>query len=374
MAPRPYRGGPVPAPPVLPARPGAILVVRLSARGDVMFATPIIRSLRKRWPDAHLAWVVEPASKDVVEHHPELDEVIVWDRPRWKRLLKERRFRELRDEYRAFRDRLRSRKFDIALDMQGLARSGLVALLSGARIRIGLGSKEGSSLIMHHRYPTGRVVGPMSADVRLLAEWLGMERPGGLDVTLAPPVREGARGKLAQAGVDGPFILIVPFTTRPWKHWFEPRWAALARELHAASGLPVVMTGGPADRPAADRLLAEAGNVLTDLVGRTTLGEAMGVVAEASLVLGVDTGLTHAAHAFRRPTVCVFGPSGYSEPPTPMARMVRYDLACAPCTPRGGRPTCGGAWTCMDLISGREVMEHARDLLAAYPPERGATW
>lgn len=335
-----------------------------------MFATPFIRSLRRRWPEAHLAWVVEPASKDVVQHNPDLDEVIVWDRPRWKKLLKERRFREFRDEFRAFRDTLRSRRYDVALDMQGLARSGLVALLSGARVRIGLGSKEGSSLIMHHRYPTGRRIGPMSADVRLLAEWLGLETPGGLDVPLDPAVRESARRQLSEAGVDGPFVLIVPFTTRPWKHWFEERWAALARDLRAASGLPVVMTGGPADRPAADRLMAQAGDVLTDLVGRTSLGEAMGVVAEASLVLGVDTGLTHAAHAFRRPTVCVFGPSGYSDPPTPMARMVRYDLGCAPCTPRGGRPTCGGAYTCMDLIAGQEIMVQARELLAAYPPDR----
>lgn len=339
-----------------------------------MFATPIIRALRSRYPHTHLTWVVEPASRDVVEHHPELDEVVVWDRPGWKKLLRAGRLRELRDEYRAFRDRLRSRNFDVALDMQGLARSGLVALLSGARVRIGLGSKEGSSFIMHHRYPTGRVVGPMSADVRLLAEWLGMEAPSGLDVSLEPAAREGARRKLAEAGVEGPFVLIVPFTTRPWKHWIEPRWAALAARLHQESGLPVVMTGGPADRPAADRVLADAGESLTDLVGRTTLGEAMGVVSEASLVLGVDTGLTHAAHAFRRPTICMFGPSGYSDPPTPMARMVRYELVCAPCTPRGGRPTCGGAWTCMDLITGREVMEHARELLATYPPERGAAW
>ena len=372
MAPRPYRGGPVPPPPVLPEKPRAILVVRLSARGDVMFATPIIRALRSRYPQAHLTWVVEPASKDVVEHHPDLDEVIVWDRPGWKKLLKAGRVRALWDEYRAFRRRLRARDFDVALDLQGLARSGWVALLSGARTRIGLGSKEGSSLIMHHHFPTGRRIRPMSADVRLLAGWLGMEAPEGLDVELDPAVREGARKKLAEAGVEGPFVLIVPFTTRPWKHWVEPRWASLAEQLREASGLPVVMTGGPADHAAADRLLADAGGALTDLVGKTTLGEAMGVVAEASLVLGVDTGLTHAAHAFRRPTICIFGPSGYSDPPTPMARMVRYELSCAPCTPRGGRPTCGGAYTCMDLITGREVLKLARELLAAYPPERGA--
>lgn len=364
MAPRPYRGGPVPPPPELPEHPEAILVVRLSARGDVMFATPIIQALRDRYPDAHLTWVVEPASRDVVEHHPALDEVIVWDRGAWKKLLKAGRLRALWRAFKAFRDRLRSRRYDFALDMQGLSRSGLVAWLSGAPLRIGLGSKEGSLVLMHHVHPTGREIEYMSADPRLLAGWLGLETAGwALDLRLAPGLREGAREKLAAAGVEGRFVLLVPFTTRPYKHWIESRWAPLADRLHAESGLPVVLVGGPADRAAADRVLAQAGPGVVDLVGKTSLGEAMGVVAEAALVVGVDTGLTHAAHSFRRPTICLFGPSGYSEPPTDVARMVRHELACVPCTPRGGRPICGGAYTCMDLITGEEVLAHARELL-----------
>jgi heptosyltransferase-1 len=334
-----------------------------------MFATPIIRPLRRRFPDAHIAWVVEPAARDVVEHHPDLDEVVVWDRPKWKKLLKSRRFGELRREFTSFRDHLRSRRFDLALDMQGLSRSGLVALVSGARVRIGLGSREGTSAIMHQRLPTGLTPGEMSGESRVLAEWLGLDTSGwGMDLRLAPGTRERAREKLAAAGVDGPFILMVPFTTRDWKHWVESRWGPMAVRLREDFGLPVVMTGGPADRPAADRILTQAGDAVTDLVGRTSLGEAMGVVAEAALVIGVDTGLTHAAHAFRRPAICMFGPSGYSFPPTPMTRMVRHHLTCTPCHSLGTGPTCGGAFTCMDLISQREIVSRARELLDAYPP------
>ena len=135
-------------------------------------------------------------------------------------------------------------------------------------------------------------------------------------------------------------------------------------------GLPTVVLGGPGDGEALERIRGMANSEPLSLVGRTSLTQAAGAIEKAALVVGVDTGLTHAAHAFRRPTICMFGPSGYTQPPTPMSRMVRYELACAPCTPRGGRPTCGGAFTCMDLITGREVMDVARDLMATYPPGR----
>lgn len=373
MASGSIRGGTLPPRPDLPEDPRAILVVRLSARGDVMFATPIIRPLRRRYPDAHITWVVEPAARDVVEHHPDLDEVVVWDRPAWKKLLRAGRLGELRREFTSFRDRLRSRRFDFSLDLQGLSRSGLVSLVSGARTRIGLGSREGTAAIMHTRFPTGLTPGEMSGEPRVLAEWLGLDTSDwGMDLRLAPGLRAGAREKLSAAGVTGPYVLVVPFTTRDWKHWVESRWGPLSARLRGEFGLPVVMTGAPADRPAADRIMAGAGGALTDLVGRTSLGEAMAVVAESALVIGVDTGLTHAAHAFRRPTVCLFGPSGYWRPPTPMARMVRHHLVCAPCHSLGTGPTCGGAFTCMDLISEREILGRVRELLAEYPPAPGA--
>ena len=136
--------------------------------------------------------------------------------------------------------------------------------------------------------------------------------------------------------------------------------------MHREFRIPVVLAGGPADRDAADRVLAQAGGALVDLVGKTSLGEAVAVVSEASLVVGVDTALTHAAHAFRRPTICVFGPAGYSEPPTPMTRMVRHWLECVPCKAMGKPVTCGGDFTCMKLITGREILGHARELTAEY--------
>ena len=335
-----------------------------------MFATPIIRALRTRWPDAHLTWVVEPKSSDVVQGHPGLDEVIVWDRPRWKEWLRSGQLGRLRSAVRDLHQRLRARSYDLAIDMQGLLRSGIVARASGAPVCISLGPQEGSGLLMPHRYPTGRYVAEMSGEPRLMANWLGLDTSDfSLDLHLDPEVRAGARARLEEAGVPGPFILIVPFTTRPWKHWIEERWPPLATELRRETGLPVVLAGGPADREAADRILAAAPDDIVDLVGKTSLAEAVGVVAESSLVIGVDTALTHAAHAFLRPAICVFGPAGYTLPPTPMTRMIRHWIECVPCRTENRPVTCGGDYTCMQLITGREILASARELLERYPPE-----
>jgi len=370
---RPYRGGPIPPSPELPANPHAVLFVRLSARGDVAFTAPLIAQARARWPDAHLTWVVEGPSRDLIEHHPDLDELIVWDRSSWKRLLRRGRLISFWKEWRALRRRLREREFSIAVDLQGLSRSAMLVWLSGAPIRIGLGSKEGSGPLMTHRFPGATDIDTMGGDYRDLAEWMGIPVDAWrYQMTLGVEAREGARSRLREAGIDGMYVLVIPHTTRPQKHWDEGRWGALIDELHQRTGWPVVMAGGPADRPASDRIAAASSSgALVDLAGRTTLGEAAGLVADAGLVVGVDTGLTHVAHYFDRKTVCLFGPAAYTVPPTDQARIIRHDeLECVRCMPRGGKPTCGGAWWCMDRITRDEVMSHVDDLLEGRPDPR----
>ncbi|MDT8368602.1 MAG: glycosyltransferase family 9 protein [Longimicrobiales bacterium] len=370
---RPYRGGPLPPPPDLPAEPNAILLVRLSARGDVIFALPLVERLRARWPRARIGWVVEAPSAELVHAHPALDDLIVWDRARWKELLRRGRIGALAREVAALRRRLREGEWEVAIDLQGMGRSGLVTWLSGAETRIGLGSREGSGALMTHRFPRYTDVDRIGGEYRELAGWIGLApEPWRLDLPLTDTTWTRARTLLAESGVRGDHVVVLPHTTRPQKHWPESRWAPLIEALRARADAAVLLLGGPADRAASARIAAEVdGGGLIDLTGRTSLAEAVAVVASAALVVGVDTGLTHAAHAFARRTVCLFGPSGYVVPPTPTARIVRHDeLECVRCMPRGGKPTCGGAWWCMDRITREEIMQHVDDLLAGRPDPR----
>ncbi len=364
---------------LLPSTVESILLVRLSARGDVTFASALIPCLRERFPDARLGWVVEEASSDLVAEHPDLDEVILLPRGRWRRMRAEGGRFPVR-EMAEWTAKLRDRRYQIAIDLQGLLRSGLVTWLSGAPVRIGLGSKEGSGVLMTHVVPRDRGnLRRVSSEYHWLAEELGLQ-PGEfhMSVHLAEEDRAGAERYVTELGLGGGFVALCPFTTRPQKHWTESGWAALAREMLERSGLPAVFLGGPGDREAMDRIatgLERTGisvhrtEGVVDLVGRTSLGEAAALVGRAKGMVGVDTGLTHLSISFGTPTVALFGSTTpYLDPPNVLTRIVYHPLDCSPCETR---PTCDGAFTCMRMIEVDEVRAALSGAMAEAPTRRG---
>ena len=364
---------------MIPRNARRILVVRLSARGDVAFASPVAGALRRRYPDAHIAWVAEERTADVISHNSHLDEVIVWERALWKRMLRTGRWAAFCAAFLDFFDTLRARRFDVVIDLQGLLRSGSLAFLSGAPVRIGLGSREGSRLLMTRVVEVGgddRLIGSeyahLAAVLGLGTGSFAMEIPRGAEeLTMVDRV-------VREEGLEGGFVAACPFTTRSYKHWFEDRWSALIRQLRERTGLGVVLLGGPADRAAADRILdgaagvEAAGGRLVDLVGRTTLGEASAVVSRCRVLVGVDTGLSHMAHAYGRPAVLIFGSNTpYLEPPGPAATILHSGRPCSPCR---GRLICGGRIDCMGDIAVAQVfaaVEARSAVPASLPAARG---
>lgn len=349
-----------------PSRPPqSILVVRLSSRGDVVFATSMIPALRRAYPDARISWVVEEESKGVVMGHPSLDRVIVMPRTAWRRSLKSGRALQAGSGLRAFLRELRSEHYDVVLDVQGILRSGLVARLSGARRRIGLGSKEGSGALMHDVVASeGHGYDRVCSEYYHFARELGLtpdEFP--MDVALPDATRVTAAEHMERQGLEpGGFVVLVPFTTRPQKHWFEDRWAELARRITDEFDLPVAILGGPDDRPAMDRIVAASDVALHDLVGTTSLGEAAAIVGQSAALVGVDTGLTHMAIAAQRPVVALFGSTlPYLETPESVSRILHHEIHCSPCRKN---PTCGGEWTCMRALDVERVNHALGEVLA----------
>lgn len=337
-----------------------ILIIRLSAIGDIVMASALIPALRRRWPDAHIAWLAEPAGAELLRDNPRLDEVILWPRGEWSQLWRERRYRTLLERARRFASGLRARRFDLALDTQGLLKSGLWAWFSGARVRIGLHSREGSALLMTE------VLRPPGLDERIGSEYLFLARRLGagtdgfpMDLALGAGCRAEARALLEAQGISGGYAVIAPFTTRAQKHWIEARWVELARRIGTDPGLDVVLLGGPDDRAAAGRIAAGGG--IHNLVGRARLAASAALVSGARLLVGVDTGLTHMGIALNVPTVALFGSTRpYLDTASPRARVLYHPMACSPCR---RRPTCGGAFTCMALHSVESVLATARLLL-----------
>ncbi len=343
--------------------------MRLSARGDLVFASPLAGALRHRCPDAHIAWAAEERTADVIRHNPHLDEVIVWERAAWKRMLRTGRWGALARAVADLLDRLRGARFDVVIDAQGLLRSGLLAFLSGAPVRIGLGSREGSRALMTQVVSRGGDARRIASEYLHLAGVLGLDtRSFALEIPRsAAEVRMAAR-VVEREGLEAGFVAVCPFTTRFHKHWSEERWSGVIRRLRDGMRVGVVMLGGPGDRGAADRILegaggpdagvdvpdVGAGGPVVDLVGRTTLGEAAAVVSRCSALVGVDTGLSHMAHVYGRPAVLLFGSNTpYMDPPGPGVRILHSGRSCSPCR---GKLTCDGRVDCMRDITVDEVV------------------
>lgn len=336
-----------------------ILIIRLSAIGDVVMASGLLPALRSRWPDAHIAWLVEPGAASLLDNNPLVDEVIRLPRPRWRELRKKRHYPTMLVEMRAFARRLRAERFDLALDAQGLLKSGIWAWLSRAPERVGIGSREGSQRLMTRVLEPARDDRRMSSEYRFLAESLGTAPDTfRLSLEVGPDDDALAQETLAEAGVRGPFAVLCPFTTRPQKHWFEDRWAAVIDRLQAELGLHPVILGGPGDRDAAARISAAAGAPVADLAGRLSLAASAAVVTRASLLIGVDTGLTHMGTARRLPTVVLFGSTRpYLETDNPRTEILYEPLFCSPCR---RHPICHGEFSCMRLHKVDQVLAAAQ--------------
>ena len=348
--------------------PRRILIVRMSALGDIVMASGLITALQTRYPEAELSWVCEAGCVPLLKHNPRLKQVIVWPRAEWTRLFKARQYLGLWREVRAFRARLRAERFDLVLDGQGLLKSGLIAWFTGAPRRVSIIAREGSHRLVHEVVTPPPGADPvMGSEYRFLARYLGA--PEGafvhdLAVGAAPQtrVRQRLPAALMAAGqTERPVVVLAPFTTRPQKHWVEANWTALGLALHA-QGLQPVVLGGPTDEAAAARIVAGHPELLS-LAGQLKLDESVALIADAALLIGVDTGLTHMGTALRVPTLALFGSTRpYLQGPTSRTHVMYDALPCSPCR---RNPTCGGAFTCMTQLTVARVRDEAMRLREA---------
>lgn len=339
-----------------------ILVVRTSAIGDVVFASPFAAALRRTYPDAHIAWLVEPGIDALIAHDPHVDERILWPKNEWRALWRAGRRMEVMRRMLALRKQLHARGFDTAIDLQGLLKSGFLTWLSGARRRIGLGSREGSQWLMTEALPRGGDPARISSEYLHLAQQLQLDCGDFMpQLFVGPETQAKAAARLSALGLTpGSYAVFAAFTTRPQKHWTNEQWQQLGPLVRQRTGLVPVLLGGPAEREAAAQIAAAVPGMV-NLAGETGLAEAAALVGHAGAVIGVDTGLTHMGIAFSVPTVALFGSTcPYTDTGRDNARVIWLGLGCSPCR---RKPTCGGRFDCMrDITTGRVMAELAQVL------------
>jgi lipopolysaccharide heptosyltransferase I len=312
--------------PAFPADPKRILIIKPSAIGDIVHALPVLNLLRRRWPAAHLSWLVTPACSGLLQGHPQLDEVILFERKffatSWRSLSRARKLL-------AFSRLLNDRRFDLVIDLQGLFRSGLLTMLTGAPVRVGsTTAREFGWMFCTHLAPGDWNTHAVQRYLDV-AEFLGLGRS---PVEFIFPTDEADRAAVSALLPDtDPFAVVLPATHWETKRWPIEHFASLVQPLRERFGLKTVLGGAP-DAAALAPMMPDALN----LAGKTSLRQMVALLERASLVIANDTGPMHIASALGRPLVTMYGPTSpvQTGPFGRMDSVVRLDIPCSPCFSR----------------------------------------
>jgi lipopolysaccharide heptosyltransferase II len=350
-----------------------ILLVRLRLIGDVVFTTPAIRAIRRRYPDARIAYIVEEESAAVVRHNPHLDEVIVARSPHAPG--------RLRADVALIR-RLRKERYDLAIDFHGGPRSSLLTWLSGAPKRIGY-DVPGRSWMYTTRVSRPRVLRPRHS---IVSQWdvllpLGIAPPDpetdSPEMPNDPAAAAAVAQRLAGAGIgsENPVIVVHVSAGNPFRRWPSASFVELVCRLASNdSNRRIILTSGPSDARAAAAIAHDARTKLgadqraaVVECGEFDLAELRALIGRAALYVGGDSGPLHIAGTTAVPVVGLYGPTlPVRSQPYRSVRLMStaaevHDLPCRPCDQRQCEP---GDFRCLTRISAESVAALAERALA----------
>ncbi len=349
-----------------------ILLVRLRLIGDVVFTTPVIRALRRRYPDAHLSYLVEPAAAPIVDQNPHLNEIILAQRPRGlARLSEDVRLARL----------LRRARFDLVIDLHGGPRSGWLTWATGAPRRIGYDIKGRGWMYTDRvaRAPDLRPRHSVRNQWDLLAP-LGIEAPDpaldAVEMTPDPTADTRVDARLRAAGVtpDHPLVVIHVSAGNPFRRWPVESFQALTEALvRRDPARRILLTSGPSDAEAARQVADGVRHALGDLaaavpdLGDFDLHELRAIIARAAVYIGGDSGPLHVAATTTVPVVALLGPT-LPERSTPwrdarwFVETIDQVLPCRPCHQRVCEP---GDFRCLTWTGADRVIAAAERAIEA---------
>ncbi len=342
-----------------------ILIVRTSALGDVVHALPVLTALRRHLPEARIGWVVEAGMAPVLAGHPDLDELFIVRLRQWRRLSGGGAASRNLGELGAFVRALRRFGADVALDLMGNHKAGVLARLSGAKRRIGFvrrERREPSSSLWINRPAAPRGLHAVDRMLSLL-DALGIP-PEPADFGPEKLFREEPAAVAALcAAHPEPFALLHPGAGWANKRYPPAWWGEAARLLHRQTGVRTWVPVAPGEESLAAEVEAaghEGGGPALRLVPGADLPTLAALIRRSRLMLGGDTGPTHLARALGTPALMVMGPTDperhgpYGEPENALFKR----LACSFCYQRLDETKA-----CLLEVPPRRVAERAAALL-----------
>lgn len=350
--------------------PASILIVRLSAIGDVIHSLPVLDALRTALPTARIGWLVEELSAPLLQNHPQLDKLYIIPKKRWRG----KWLSSFRSEIRPFFAAIRADGWDATLDLQGLSKSGLAALGAGGKLRVGFAGPNAREI---NAFLSTRRVRPQPSDRHVvqqnlrLIEGLGLSVPGepprGM-IGILPEEQQAMREKLTAAGWRGGgerLVAINPGAGWSSKRWSPASFGELAKRIEKVTGLRPLVLWGPGEEAWRDEIAATIGP--SHLIAPPTrIRELAVLISLTSLMVGGDTGPTHMAGPLGIPVISIFGASdGHRNrpwPPTGGVMVQQEEMECVPC------------WKTVCPLEGEKNLQCLRTLTPEAVMQRVESW
>ena len=309
--------------PLTDLEPRRVCLIKPSALGDVVQTLPVITMLRRRWPQAHLSWVINLSLAELLQGQPDLNQVIEFDRTR-------RGLGRLAATLALYR-RLRENQFDLVVDLQGLLRSGLMGLATGAARRVGFSNaREGATRAYTDCVDIPSRDLPALEKYRRVAAAFGChEQPPPARLGITDENRRWVRAQMSR--LPRPWVAIHPGAQWQTKRWPPEHFAELARRTQQMYGAGVVLVGGRDDMPLCDQIAGQLPGPVVNLSHRTNLLRLAALTSAVDVFLSGDTGPMHLAAAMGTRVVSIFtctsplraGPRGQE------SGVVATQVACA---------------------------------------------
>lgn len=340
-----------------------ILIIKLSAIGDVVHVLPSLEELRLLYPNAHITWLIEEDSQSLIRGHPLLDKVLVSRRKQWmKNLLKFARIRETLIELTVFMKDLRSRRYDLVIDFQRLFKSGIMVLFSGGKRKLGYKSFQEMSFLFYNE-TIFEDMGKHAVDRYLdFLRYLGAEtgKPK-FNIPISYKDKKHIRDLFQTYHIqhDDLVISVSPIALWETKLWAEENFAHLCDRIIEEFNARVIFTGNR-KKEMITGIIAKMKYGAIDLSGKTNLRELACLYQNSDLVISTDSGPMHIAAAVQIPVVAIFGPTSYlrTGPYGEGHGIVNKNLPCSPCFKRKCK-----TGKCMKEITVHEVFEAVRSKL-----------
>jgi len=338
-----------------------ILIIRLSAIGDVVHALSVIAPLKKHYPECRITWVIEEEAADILKSYSGIDRVIVSRRKRWLRQIKSGQVMKALRQATAFVKTLRTQEYDLVLDFQGLFKSGIISFLSRGKRKIGYkNAREGSTFFYSEKAPATDFNDHAIKRHHVILKHLGINDPEIYYEPLYNKIDEDSVGILLDSikvNSEKPLVMIHPAAGWKTKVWSGDKVAVLCDRLTEELSCEVVLAGGYTEDSFLKDIVSRTKSEVKNLGGKTKLSELACLIAKSDLLVTTDSGPMHIACAVKTPVVAIIGPTApwRTGPFGDEHSVVRHELQCSPCFKRTECPL--KHHKCMKEISVEEVFK-----------------